>query len=342
MPLALAFTIVSLQAQYNFIVQNQTASAFNTLSEAYANSVDGDTIYLPGGSFNLPAIDKSLVWIGVGYHPDSTTATYATLINNDASFSGNCDSSFITGIYFTKQVLIGSNGNDAENLTLFRCRIGGNLRLKYADSQSRILNARVSECIIDGTIDAGLGSQILVEKSIIKDIGLNFRESLFDRNIFSQGRGSSSLGYSFYFSNIQNCLIQNSVININSVPTWKIDIYSSTNNNFLNNIFAGNITFPQGTNTGANNLTGIDLQTVFEHIEGSLFDYSYLHNFHLKAESPGIGAGTSGTDTGLYGGTEPFKDGGLPFNPHIRAVSVGNETSNGLLNVGIQVGAQND
>jgi len=108
----------------------------------------------------------------------------------------------------------------------------------------------------------------------------------------------------------------------------------------LNNILAGNITFPQGTNTGLDNLTGIDLTNVFEHIEGNLFDFSYLHDFHMKAGSPGIGAGLSDTDISIYGGSIPFKDGGLPFTPHINSININTETVNGILDVEVGVSAQ--
>ncbi|MFC0875168.1 hypothetical protein ACE01N_01170 [Saccharicrinis sp. FJH2] len=330
----------ALQAQYNFVVQNGSASVYNTLQEAYDNASAGDTIYLPGGSFNFPSVDKPLVWIGVGYHPDSTAATYFTRINNPVNFSGNCDNTYLTGMHFMSNVTFGTSGQDVTDVTIFRCRISGSLTLKYNNTVEVLLNDKVSECIIDGSIDAGMGSNVIIEKTILKGTLGHFRNSYMNHNIFTYGARNSGSGYSFLLSYCENCQVKNSVINYYSYVNWRADVYGSINNNFLNNIFAGNITFPDGTNTGSYNITGVDLSTVFENIDGNFQDFSYLHNFHLKVGSPAAAAGMNGADIGIYGHTVPFKDGGLPVTPHIRSVEVNDETTNGLLPVSVTVGAQ--
>ena len=56
------------------------------LTEAYNASQSGDTLYVSGGNFATPeTIDKGLVIIGAGYHPDSTSATQKTFF----MYSGN-------------------------------------------------------------------------------------------------------------------------------------------------------------------------------------------------------------------------------------------------------------
>jgi hypothetical protein len=335
-----AVSMFTLKAQYNFVVQNGSASVFNTIQEAYDNANAGDTIYLPGGSFNFPIVDKPLVWIGVGYHPDSTASTYFTRINNSVGFSGNCDNTFVTGMHFMGNVSFGSNGQDATDITVSRCRINGSLSLRYNNSVEVLMNDTVRECIIYGNIEGGTGRNINIEKCILRGVLNNFRWSYVNHSILTLGGRNSSSGYTYFFTNSQNCQIRNSVLYYNGYSAIRADVYSSINNNFINNIFAGTITFPDGTNTGSDNLTGVDLSSVFENIEGNIYDFSYLHNFHLKAGSPAIGAGTSGSDIGVYGHPVPFKDGGLPFNPHIRNVEVDDETSNGLLPVSVTVGAQ--
>ncbi|MEZ5011748.1 MAG: hypothetical protein R2744_09190 [Bacteroidales bacterium] len=122
--LVLAISIsVPAAAQHNFVVQNGSASAYKTINDAYAAASTGDTIYLPGGSFNMPSVSKSLVWIGVGYNPDSTAATYHTRINNQVNLSGLADNSYFTGIHFSASLVLGSNGDDAKDITISRCRI---------------------------------------------------------------------------------------------------------------------------------------------------------------------------------------------------------------------------
>ena len=337
---ALFIVFTNLNAQHSFVVQNNGANGYKTLNEAYENASTGDTIYLPGGSFTMPTINKSLVWIGVGYHPDSCKATYFTEINNGVYFQGECDNSFITGIQFNADVQFGVNGDDAVDIQLIRCRVKGNLRLKYDDNIERNIDMLVSECIIDRNVNANLGGNIIIEKSIIRNTLSEFRNSIFDRNVFTLGNRNTSWGYSYTFTGTQNCQIRNSVINKYSYTRWAIDNYDCINNNFIHNIFSGSITFPEGTNTGSDNQTEVDLLTVFETIDEGIENYSYNHNFHLKAGSPAIAAGTGGTDIGLYGGSVPFKDGGLPSAPHVRKVNIENETSEGILQVEIEAGSQ--
>lgn len=331
----------SVFAQYNFVVQNGTATVFKTLDLAYSNASTGDTIYLPGGSFNLPGlIDKPLVWYGVGYHPDSTEATYFTRINNQATFSGNCDNMFISGIHFESNVVIGSNGNDAVNVTIHRCRIKGSLSLKYADGDERDINTLVTECIIDGTIDGSYGNNVHIEKCILKGYYYRFRSSLMENCIMTLGGRDNSWGRSYCINDCQNCLIINSIFNYNAYASFWFDRYNNRNNRFDNNIFAAPAAFPDGTNTGLMNLTSVDLTSVFEHIEGDLQDFSFIHDFHLKTASPAIGAGTGGIDIGIYGPADAFKVGGLPVVPHIRKVEIDQRTNNGLLHIEIEAASQ--
>lgn len=326
-------------AQYNFVVQNGTANVFKTLDEAYSSASAGDTIYLPGGSFNFPSqVDKPLVWYGVGYHPDSTASTYYTRINNNATFSGNTDNSYISGIHFQASVAFGSTGNEAVNITIHRCRIIGSLNLRNNADAETDINTVVSECIIDGNIDALYGSNVRVEKSILKGVFNRFRSSLMEHNIISLGSYGNYRSYCI--SDVQNCLIINNIINYNYYSIFIFDRYNNQNNRFENNIFAGTAVFPDGTNSGSMNLTSVDLSTVFEHIEGNLSDFSFLHDFQMKSGSPAIGAGTGGVDMGIYGPESPFKTGGLPAVPHIRSVQVDQKSSNGMLRLEIEASSQ--
>jgi hypothetical protein len=331
-----------LNAQYNFVLQNGNAKVFKTINEAYDAAVPGDTIYLPGGSFNWPAnVSKGLVWIGVGYHPDSTVATYFTRINNAVTFTLDADLTVLMGIHFISNVSFNSLDADVvDDFVIHRCRIGGSLYFKRNDNQEHLLNSLVSECVIDGTLYAYNGSNIRVENSIIRGTLNNFRGSYFDQNIFTLGSRSTGSGVSFLLSGCEGCLLRNSIINYYSYINWRLEQFNNANNSVLNCVFAGNITFPDGINTGSDNITGIDLSSVFENIDGNLPDFSYAHNFRLKAGSPAIGAGLNGHDAGIYSGSNPFKEGGLPPVPHIRSVNIDNETSNGLIKVEIGVGAQ--
>lgn len=338
------FGSIQIFAQYNFVVQNGTAKVFKTIDEAYNEASPGDTIYIPGGSFNMPSnMEKGIVWIGVGYHPDSTTATYYSRINNGVVFSGNSDSTQLIGLHFNSNVSFNSVAeNVAKDVLIHRCRIIGSLALKTNDNNEYLLNSVVSECIIDGNIEGNYGSNIIVKNTIVRGILNRFVSSYLDQCIFTSGARNYSWGQSYTFTNFLNCQIRNSVIVKHSYDNYRISDYTNTNNNFLNNIFTGTITFPDGTNSGSGNLTQVDPAAVFEFIDGAIATFSYAHDFHLKEGSPAIGAGANGYDIGIYSGMTPFKEGGLPFTPHIRSVEIDNETTDGKIQVKIGVAAQNN
>jgi hypothetical protein len=80
--LALVAATSSSFAQNLIAVQNAgTPSFFLMITEAIESAQDGDTIYLPGGSFGDCNINKRLYLVGVGHHPDSTNATNFTLLS---------------------------------------------------------------------------------------------------------------------------------------------------------------------------------------------------------------------------------------------------------------------
>ena len=327
-------------AQYNFVVQNDTAAVYTSLDQAYNAASDGDTIYLPGGSFNMPTIAKGLVWIGVGYHPDSTSATYYTRINNACTLQSNSDSTTLTGIHFASSINIGSsNQPPVIGVTISRCQILGSIILQYTNAEEKI-DATISECIIDGAIDGNLGSNVHIEKCIIRGTVTDLVSSYIDRCILTLGTSSYSWGQSSNYNNISNCLIRNSVHAYTRYASINFDRWTCTNNSFTNNIFNGSITFPNATNSGSDNLMGVDLTTVFDSIVDPLSTFAFEHDFHLKAGSPAIGTGSNGTDIGIYGGDDPFKEGGLPNTPHIRRAKVADEAIEGKLSIEVTVGAQ--
>jgi len=69
--------------------------------------------------------------------------------------------------------------------------------------------------------------------------------------------------------------------------------------------------------------------------------YQHTDNFRLAPGSPAIGVGPNGMDCGIYGGLSPWKEGGVPYNPHIQEQFIGTATNlQGELPVQIKVAAQ--
>ncbi|GAB1450205.1 hypothetical protein MASR2M47_02610 [Draconibacterium sp.] len=67
--LALVLVSATATAQLRFVVQNAGgATVYESFASALAASQQGDTLYLPGGTFNIgnATIDKKITMIGVG------------------------------------------------------------------------------------------------------------------------------------------------------------------------------------------------------------------------------------------------------------------------------------
>lgn len=70
-------------------------------------------------------------------------------------------------------------------------------------------------------------------------------------------------------------------------------------------------------------------------------NFQYTHDYHLRPNSKAKGVGLNGTDCGIYGGDNPYKEGAVPMNPHIWYKNIPNITDNqGKLNIKIGVTAQ--
>jgi len=109
-------------------------------------------------------------------------------------------------------------------------------------------------------------------------------------------------------------------------------------NSFKNNLFF-RTTNLGSSNFGIGNLVNQPQSSVFINQTGNTFDYA--HDYHINPDSPAKNTGTDGTDIGIYGGPFPWKEGSVPFNPHIQSLIIDSKTDkDGNLNVKIKVQAQ--
>lgn len=333
--LPLLFLAFAGFAQKQIVVQNGTAQTFSDLSAAVAAANAGDTIYIPGGGFALSptTIDKTLHWRGVGHYPDSTAATGFTYITSSLNFTGNCDNSTFEGINFSGSLTFGTVGNETTGVRISHCKIGGILYLRantditggYPD-----LNIRISESVL-AQIEGRLGSNVRVEKNLISGILNQFQLCYFNHNSFNVNNSVGVIRACTY------CQFSNNVF------SYHYGVYGDSQNcNFQNNLFqAGLIIDPlTSSHTASNNITGVGLTNVYTSIAANNYTFDYANDYHLKAGSPGIGAATDGTNIGIYGTSLPYKDGAVPYAPHIRTANIDNEVVSGNLGVQITVAAQ--
>lgn len=328
LPLILITTII--YAQPRIVVQNGSATVFANINDAISAASAGDTIYLPGGGFGLsPAtIDKTLHWVGVGHYPDSTSATNATRITSLLSFTGNCDNSTFEGIYFTSSLNFGSSDNDAMNISIKRCRVAATINMRATSADTVATNFTITESVV-GTLQANYASNCLVEKSMIFGTVNAFYQSFFNYNDFNYSG-------SYLFTSVNSCLFKNNVF------STSIGMRSTESCEFSYNLCAGTFPFnPEtSTHTESNNITDVGGNNIYTTITSTNNIFYYDNDYHLQPGCPGIGAAEDGTNIGIYGTSLPYKEGAVPYYPHIRTVSIDNSASGGQLGVQITVAAQ--
>ncbi|MCL2312539.1 MAG: hypothetical protein FWC41_08670 [Firmicutes bacterium] len=309
-----------------FNVQNGTRTEFyNSLDTAMQYAVAGDTIYLPAGLIQLEndlVIDKKLALVGVGWDINALQTSFLTEINRRITFTENANGSLLTGCRINNQIILGDN-SAVQNIKLIRNNLRSTSFISI-DIYSGSSNIFIRENNISGsfridmsTLTANLPHTIFIENNIIFSPTIyisNIKNSFILNNVFNSSY-TTSIG-------IGNCIVQNNYIrNLANL---------GANNVFNNNAFTDNLTFPNGTNVGANNLVNQDFNDTFE-----------SGTYQIKETSPCKNAGADGTDIGIYGGTIPYKDGSIPFNPNIRANSISSQADNeGKLRIDITVTAQ--
>ncbi|CAG5082514.1 hypothetical protein [Parvicella tangerina] len=334
---------LTIDAQYKFALHsNGNSQFFSSLDLAYSSASNGDTIYIPGGAFNIAGnmitIDKEIHLVGVGHYPDSTSATYYSYLNGNIRFITGSDQSSVTGLYINGNINLGSSSSnqDVNHLTISRCNVGS-IQFGYTSS---VLNTSssghlITENVIRGQVYINSAQNVLITNNIISNAVQGFDGNLLAKNnIFLYYAGCPGYNINGVGGVFENNVFYNLSFGCSGSP-----IHYSTSCIFTNNLFTYNLTFPTGTNIGSGNLTGVSQNDVFVNHTGTTFEYTF--DYHLNPASGGVNAGIDGTDIGIYGSSLPYKEGAVPFNPHIIQQNIDAQTdSGGNINVSIKVGAQ--
>ncbi len=326
--LALTF---SLNAQKVALISEGNTSVFNgtnALVDAYNQSVNGDTIYLPGGSFTAPTkINKQLAIYGAGHYEDSTQVTGKTFWSGGLTFDINADQFFIEGVEITGSISFPANGV-VDNVTIARCKINGGITISgnFATPSNNLL---LYNNVIAQNIDLANAQNTLIVNNLIGQGIYRSKGNSFLNNVFLF---RSPTGSYEHFAACDNNLIYNNVF-------YTYISESGNNNDFRNNLYS--YANPGlGTNpTSIDNYINITQSAIFVNV--SLTTFSYQADYHLQA--PTTYLGTDGTQIGIYGGVyQPYKEGAVPSNPHFQFQNIAPSTSNGLLNVEIKAAAQDN
>ena len=330
---------------------------FTRLDSALVHSSNGDFIYLPG----TPGINvgniilyKGVNIIGAGINPDSCLATGITTLSGNLVIVSGADNGSLQGIYFTGNISFGTTHNDqhVSNFMISRCNFG-NLNLSYNGTDTTTSMFLIRECILRGTVNGGYSNAVFRNNIFNQQLNY-FTGASFFNNIFLYGSGNTINLY------VRNTNFSNNILKNECLAYFGMSCATlySFDNNYYNNIIPGEAHFYGGicgqVGLGCNpfvwypfngngiwsgNLEYVPGDNIYINQSGNI--YNYHHNYHLKSTSPGKNAGTDGTDIGIYGGSEPFKDGSMPINPHIQYKNVAGWTNpDGTLDIHFKVAAQ--
>lgn len=328
----LFFTVASWSQDLIAVQNGGTPTFYELLDDAISNAQPKDTIYLPGRAFTIStSINKELHFIGVGHFPDSTSATNRSIITSTIKLNEDANNGSIEGIYI-------SAGSSTNN-------IGG------VEFHGNVSNYTIKRNYITfGIRHQGdvITSNLYISENILGKVYLGGSDDSF--NNFFKNNIFLAKGNTLNNASVKNCIfkangtypdtyfvnsvVENCIFNKDYPCSFSNSITHNNVNKGTNSGSSGN-----GNQGSGNFLDYVDLENVFS-------DYSatgdiYSMNFHLGSNSPYANAGRDGTDIGIYGGSSLWKEGSVPFNPHIQIKQISNTTdSNGNLQISIQVQAQ--
>lgn len=329
---------ISSNAQNLITVQNGTSVSFyTTIPLAISAANNGDTIYIPGGTWNIGSlnINKRLHIFGVGHNPDSAQASSISYISGNFYLTAGASNGSISGLVLKSGgISVNPNTEPVLFYTISRNNIEGGIHIGN-NCTNWVISENITPTLVGGinsnqkSLNNGVFNNIIYNNIYFFGSGNVFKNNLFSNwNYINQQR---SIEYS---------LFENNIILFPSSGPDPIPNGDVRNCQFNNNIFVANYAFPMVENLGSSNIVNQSQSSIF--INQSGFTFNYAHDYHLKASSPGKNAGTDGMDIGLYGGLFPWKDGSLPPNPHIQFKSISNTTDqNGNLQINFKVKAQN-
>jgi len=343
------FFVCSTFAQQKINVQNGTKAEFyDGLEEAIEKAVSGDTIYLPGQIVQVQndvIIDKKLAIIGAGWELDSIGGLQATEIKKGNEFAtinfrNGSDGSLLTGcavriIQFGHKDESSVEQQNIKNVAIWRNRITGYIALGISSTNNQVKQIIISENAIMGSYDYTYVMTYLYHHYLsiyacdASDCIINNNLIYASVGFLQKSRICNNVIYN-YFTNLQECIVENNFSNNNYGA-----VDNCSNSSFNNNAFRSDFTFPIGSNNGNNNLMSQATNSTFQN------NLDWPKNLKIRDDSPCKNAGTDGTDIGIFGGPAPYKAGAVPFNPHINKALISSQTDrDGKLQINITVSAQ--
>jgi hypothetical protein len=287
------------------------STADYTSAQAAHNAAQaGDILYIAGSgySYGYLTITKQLTIIGNGYFLSQNNKTQTNLGASDfweITFKPGANFTVIRGL--TAHIRL----DTVSNIMIEGCYTH-NIRRNFCS------NIIVSKSYISSNILGAYNNYYYSYYSnsgsmLLQNCYYNVTLSSYDHKNLSIKNCVVNANSSLYGLFLDNQLLENSVV-IGSIYSNGSITNPNPNNNLVRNCL-----FTVSPNTyyfsGSNNQNNVDMNTVFVDYDGTL-GYSPDAKWQLKAGSPAIGAGYSGEDIGMFGGSDPYVLSGL-VGPHI-------------------------
>ncbi len=327
--------IVALHRQGSSVQYFSNENDQHPFQLAYNAAVDGDTIYLTGGTFTPPnPFNKRLIVFGAGHFPSATGATLSTKISGNLNFGGLADGSHFEGIEMLGSIIYPAES--VNDVTVKRCRIAANITASSTSGDFSLSNYFLENVIL-GQINLLNVRSVVFANNIIGGTSRNLITGMFMHNIFlRKTEHFSETDWLIFYADattFSNNIFINSVnywggqnILNNGTCVWNNNVFRLANPTLGTDPFLSNNHFNQ---TITNLLVNYTSESAF----------SYSQDYRLTALGLGLAA-SDGTQVGIYGGTGPFKEESVPVIPHIQSAIIQPSSNNGQLNVNIQVKAQ--
>jgi hypothetical protein len=287
-------SIQSYAAVITVDANHPSAGMYKNLKDAHDAANSGDTIlvYPFAGSYNAIDVTKKLKIIGRGWY-HVPISNLSTTISGTMQFLPGSGGSSLEGFRHAFWVTI-----DANNITIKRND------LDHIEVQSN----HTGSVIIQNLFDTYLIDSLI---NVFNDNDIFIANNIFINRI-------DNYGGTFGIHASSNTISINIIYNYMSIGRFYALTLDSSNYSVTNNIIANGDVSPKTSLGFSNNISNSDqLKTSNGNMINVNMSTVYGNSYKLIENSPAIGAGTNGTDIGIYGGSTPFVLGGYPSIPRI-------------------------
>lgn len=307
-------TVGLAQAQTIHVVNNTPGApggtnVYTSVDDAITAAVDGDIIHIIPSqeSYGSFTINKQLQIYGIGINPDKQAPILSRI--TDITVENNASGSTIEGLWLNSLSI--AQDVSVSNLTVRNNRFNN----RFSQGSSSTINGLIihnnlfeldnlNSSDIDLNTLNGTSNVVVTNNIFTGDSnGISGgNQILISHNLFLGNSASRrSLG------NLRNAQVFNNIFYGRSPSGFTIE-YTSFQNNLV--FEGGEFPIGENNNTGSGNL--VDTDPLFVNLATSASEWNFTWDPNLQPGSPAIGAGTDGSDLGIFGGSASFDLTGVP------------------------------